>query len=427
MPRKEYVWSVTDPPSISPHTLAKHRILREYVQSYIRILTANPRTDRLLLNLVDGFAGGGTYVDPRTRLAHPGSPVILLDAVHGAEGAANVSRTKPLQIDARYFFVDQDASAIACLRQVLAQRQTWANEQPSVFVTQGAFEDHLDGVIEKITSRGHAHRSIFVLDQYGYTATPPSLLRRIFASLPNAEVFLTLAVGWAIAYLPDVRAAAEKIGIGGEVLDRMSQDGDDGFPIDDAEIRPKLHQLQTLLKDVFTTQIGSTYFTPFFIVSRESNRSYWFLHMANNPRANDVVKDLHWKIENHFEHYGRPGLAMLGYDPDKDPDVTGQLILPFRFDDQARTRTHGSLVESLGSRIAAISPDGIAFDHLFTQVCNETPATKAMLAAAVRDLCVAGELEKAGGQGENRAPATALKPDDIVRPARQRTFSFTSS
>ena len=424
MPRKEYVWSFTDPPAIAPHTLAKHRILREYVQSYIRILTANTRTDRLLLNVVDGFAGGGIYVNPSTRITCPGSPTILLDAVRAAAAEANISRAKPLEIDARYFFIDRNASAIACLQQVLALRKTWASERARVQVIQGPFEAHLDATTDSITSRGRAHRSIFVLDQYGYTAAPPMLLRRIFDRLPNAEVFLTLAVGWAIAYLPDVRAAAEKMGIEKEVLNRLGEGADDGLPLDDGEITPKLQRLQTVLKDVFTTQIGSTYFTPFFIVSRESNRSYWFLHMANSLRAHDVVKALHWAVENHFEHYGGPGLAMLGYDSDKDPDITGQLPLPFRFDDQARTRTHSSLLEDLGRRLASTSPDGIAFDRLFGQVCNETPATKAMLATAVRDLCVAGELEKKGGEGEQRAPATAPRADDIIRPARQRTFSF---
>ncbi len=403
MPRKEYVWSATDPPSIAPHTLAKHRILREYVQSYIRILTANPRTDRFLLNVVDGFAGGGIYVDPTTRLICPGSPTILLDAVRAAEVAANSTRAKPLHIDARYFFIDKNASAIGCLRQVLAMRETWAAEMARVHVIPGAFEGQLDGVMGSITNRGRAHRSIFVLDQYGYTAAPPILLQRIFEKLPNAEVFLTLAVGWAVAYLPDVRAAAEKMGIEKEVLDRLGEAGDDGLPIDDVEIRPKLQRLQTVLKDVFTTQIGSTYFTPFFIVSRESNRSYWFLHMANSPKANDVVKELHWAIENHFEHFGGAGLAMLGYDPDKDPEVTGQLHLPFRFDDEARTRTHSSLVEALGQRIASTSSDGVPFNHLFAQVCNETPATKAMLADAVPTCASPANSRKRGARVSNEA------------------------
>src|SRR5262245_48031583 len=126
MPRKPYTWSIDDPPEIAPHSLAKHRILREYVEEYVRVLTANPRTDKLRLNLVDGVAGGGIYVDPRTGLSQAGSPIVLLDAVRAAEAAANVSRAKPLRVDARYFFVDQDSSAVACLRETLRRRSDWA-------------------------------------------------------------------------------------------------------------------------------------------------------------------------------------------------------------------------------------------------------------------------------------------------------------
>jgi three-Cys-motif partner protein len=202
MPRKEYPWSIDDPPPLAPHSLAKHRILRRYVETYVRVLTADPRTDVLRLNLVDGFAGGGIYVDPTTRLSHPGSPAILLDAIRSAEAAANVGRAKQLRVDARFVFIDDDPSAISCLKAVLAKRESWAQESGRVTILPGKFEHQLDAVIDRIAGRsGTAKRTIFVLDQYGYTAAPPLLLRRIFERLPRAEVFLTLAVGWAAAYL----------------------------------------------------------------------------------------------------------------------------------------------------------------------------------------------------------------------------------
>jgi len=259
MPRKEYSWSIDDPPEIAPHSLAKHRILREYVEEYVRVLTADPRTDKLRLNLVDGFAGGGVYVDPRSGLSQAGSPVVLLDAVQVAEAAANVNRAKPLHVDARYFFVDRDSSAIACLRETLRRRSTWATEQAFVQVVEGEFDSQLDRIIQAIKSRGRAWRSIFVLDQYGYTAAPPGLLRRIFDNLPNAEVFLTVAVGWVAAYLADLKTAAAKLGIPQDVLDRVAACGDEGPAIDDVDLRPTLQRLQVLLKEAFTTGIGSTY------------------------------------------------------------------------------------------------------------------------------------------------------------------------
>lgn len=113
---------------------------------------------------------------------------------------------------------------------------------------------------------------------------------------------------------------------------------------------------------------------------------------------------------------------MLGYDPQADPEVTGQL--PFGFDDQAQRRTLVSLATELPARIASIYSDGIQFGTLFRDLCNETPATRAQLATSVSDLCVAGELDKIGGQGERRAPTTLPHDNDVITRGKQVVFAF---
>jgi three-Cys-motif partner protein len=330
-----------------------------------------------------------------------------------------------LRVDARFVFIDDDPSAISCLRAVLARRESWAQENGRVTILPGKFEQQLDNVIDRIAGRsGTAKRTIFVLDQYGYTAAPPLLLRKIFERLPRAEVFLTLAVGWAAAYLSDLRTVAEKLGIARDVLDRLSAEGEEGPALDEPGVRPTLLKLQILLKDVFTTEIGSTFYTPFFIVSRESNRCYWFLHMANSARANDVVKALHWEVENHFDHFGGEGLGMLGYDPGRDPDLALQPSLPFCFDSAARMRTRGALLQTLVSRIERDFPNGVSLQSLYAHLCNETPADQAILGGAVSELCSERELEKQGADGERRALSTPLQNDDVVRVSHQARFSF---
>lgn len=96
MPKKAYGWSDGSTPEIAPHSLAKHRILREYIERYLRVLTARPGIDKFRVTLVDGFAGGGEYFDPRKQLICPGSPQILIDAVRTAEACINKERNKPL-------------------------------------------------------------------------------------------------------------------------------------------------------------------------------------------------------------------------------------------------------------------------------------------------------------------------------------------
>lgn len=421
MPKKEYGWEDGALPEIAPHSLAKHRILREYVQRYLRVLTAAPGMETFRLWLVDGFAGGGEYVD-RSGNRTLGSPLILLDAVRDAELSINASRSKPLRIDAEYVFVEKSPKVMAHLEQVLLGHAPRRPSDGRIHCLTGGFEQHLDGVISRIKARGRAHRAIFLLDQYGYTGVPAEALRRIFQELPNAEVFLTLAVGWITAYLPDARSAADKLGITVESLCRLAEMGDDGFDIGDPGGRPSLFAIQRLLHHAYTTGIGCRYYTPFFIVSRESNRPYWFLHMANSARANDVVKVLHWEVENHFAHFGHPGFDMLGYDPDQDPAVTSQMA--FDFTDTARDRTHVALLDEIPRRLANSHAGGVTFETLFETVCNETPATKEQLGAAIRDLCIARELEKRGGSGERRAPSTLPHDEDVVVLARQILIPF---
>ncbi len=424
MPRKQYGWGTGDVPEIAPHSLAKHRILREYVQRYIQVLTAAPGMDVFRISLVDGFAGGGEYQNGQTGLICPGSPQILIEAVRAAEVAVNASRSKALKIDARYVFVEKDPSVAAYLREVLRKRGDEPADDGVVRLLEGEFEGHVDAIISGIKSRGRAHRAIFVLDQYGYTGVPVSTLTRIFHELPHAEVFLTLAVGWITAYLPNSRTAAERLGLSSEMISRLCATEEEAL---EALMILSADQISSRssesLHHGFTAEVGSTYYTPFFIVSRESNRPYWFLHMANSARANDVVKSLHWEVENHFQHFGGAGLMMLGYDPNADPELTRQTA--FLFDNEAKVRTRDALMASLPARLASAHPGGVAFDELFGEVCNETPATRELLSVSVRDLCVAGELEKGGGTGERRAPTTLPHGDDLVRVARQGRLVFT--
>ncbi len=261
------------------------------------VLTAAPGMEVFRISLVDGFAGGGEYQNCQTGLICPGSPQILIEAVRAAEVAVNASRSKALKIDARYVFVEKDPSVAAYLREVLRKRGDEPTDDGVIRLLEGAFEGHVDAIISGIKSRGRAHRAIFVLDQYGYTGVPVSTLTRIFDELPNAEVFLTLAVGWITAYLPNSRTAAERLGLSSEMITRLCATEEEALDVYDPERRPDLLAIQRILHHGFTAEVGSTYYTPFFIVSRESNRPYWFLHMANSARANDVVKSLHWEVE----------------------------------------------------------------------------------------------------------------------------------
>jgi three-Cys-motif partner protein len=124
MSHEHHNWHIgKDPPLIRPHSLAKHRVLRAYLERYVSVLTANVRRRELKLTLVDGFAGGGRYLDNRTKEERPGSPLIMLAAMRTAAKCANEIRSNPFNLDVEYFFIEEKPEALNYLRNVISESE----------------------------------------------------------------------------------------------------------------------------------------------------------------------------------------------------------------------------------------------------------------------------------------------------------------
>ena len=115
MAGKHYDWKHGKPlPVIGAHSVAKHRILKRYIERYLEIVTAISPQEQLSLTFVDGYSGGGRYQFVRETL--PGSPLIFLETVAATEIRLNASPPKGFQIKANYIFVDENKSHTEYLR-----------------------------------------------------------------------------------------------------------------------------------------------------------------------------------------------------------------------------------------------------------------------------------------------------------------------
>lgn len=83
--------------ALDPHTTAKHRLLRAYLDRWLPIMA----TYQEKLLLVDGFAGPGRYAG-----GEDGSPLIMLKAFLEHAHRERIGRTR-----LEYFFVERHAGA----------------------------------------------------------------------------------------------------------------------------------------------------------------------------------------------------------------------------------------------------------------------------------------------------------------------------
>lgn len=423
MTRSPYDWEPNAPPPvIQQHSTAKHDILRAYVSTYIQTLVSNPNREEFRLVLVDGFAGGGTYRHSKTGEQVLGSPFIMLQAAREAEAAINTKRRKPVKLDIDYFFIEKKRAAIACLRQALTELGHGDRIGRDVFLLNSEFERSADRLIEYVRQKmPKSPRAIFLLDQYGYSDVPTDRIAKIIESLPGSEVILTFAVDALLTYFSDrteiTKVLLQKIGIPDMLRGRSFED----IKRSDKDWRL---MVQSCLYKELVEQCRAQYYTLFFIRSDRGHGDYWLIHFSQNPRARDVMTGIHWQNNNHFIHYGGPGLDMfrvLGYVSKNDNRISGYQPLLFEFDDDAKRASTNQLVEQIAPIIYADS-DGMTFAELFATTCNLSPASADIYRDAVDILRGHHEIEIISSVTGKPTQARVQDGDRIVIPSQLGLF-----
>lgn len=421
MATNHYDWEVGGKlPTLLRHSAVKHALLHDYLVDYFLTLVSSPHQDHIKLTIVDGFCGGGRYLDEKGVEA-PGSPIVILKALAEAEARIfhDQQRTKPLKLDAELICIDEDVSALTHLRWVLDQEGYGGKlHSEHIRLLHGSFDQHAETVIKYSKDRSRrAGKAIFVLDQYGYSGVPLGTLQAICTQLAKAEVILTFNVDSLINFLSDKNLAhfEGKTGFDGAI---SAED------MDNLSKGPHWRrQIQSKLYGRITTGSGAKFFTPFFIRPAKGHGDFWLLHLSQHAKARDVMASTHWKHNNHFVHYGKAGLDMFGVGYAAVIDSNGKPQSAFEFDDLAASQSHTSMLDEI-PRLLDKNRDGISFGDFFLQRCNTTPATREMIEKAALELVREKEIEVVGENDSKRNVRTAIQNEHVIRLPKQKRFSF---
>jgi len=413
-------------PTVKQHSVAKHEVLRTYLVEYLQTLVGSPGQEELRVTLVDGYAGAGRYRHETTGADVFGSPLVMLQAAKEAEFLINQGRLKPLRMNIDYFFVELDKDAFKLLGRTLDEQGFNGRVGADIQLFNSRFEDQVDGIRDFIAKKSpRSGRSIFVLDQYGYSKIPASQIRAILKALPSSEVILTFAVDSFINYASDFDQTGrllQQIGIPDVLKGRTIED------IKSKEADFRLY-IQSCLYPELVAACGARYYTLFFIRT-DGHGDYWLVHLSQHPRARDVMTQVHWKKNNHFIHYGGPGIDMfqaLGYSAALDDQymgqATGQPSLGFCFDNLAAEASAKTLMEQL-PHIVYAHPEGISFGELFATTCNTSPADTGKYKEAIARLISQKDIQVISPEGNQRQKASTIGDKDQLIPSSQSTFGF---
>ena len=397
-------WHPDDPPPlIEAHSKAKLAVLRSYLRAYFDKLNANPHREEFKLDLVDGFAGGGTFKDGDEIVS--GTPLIMLEESEAARDRLNRKRTNPLRFDCKFYFVDKEAAHTDHLRRVLAEHGYQADSDKTV-IRNGRFEEEVDDILAEIRRRQpRAGRAIFLLDQTGFSQVELELVARILRELPAAEVILTFAADALVNHLaiigPQIKMVVPLALTESRMHDLIVQrDSSGGRAL-----------VQRTLRDHIRTVTGATYDTPFFIRPRQSRRALWFLHLSRHPTARDVMIQRHWDISNTFEHYGPGDFGMLGWDA-----LNSETPPLFHFEELEAQQMQEQLLNSMPRELFGLASDHpITVDAMRHMLANRTAARFSDLDKIVLALTREREIEILSPDGKPRSRTlTRLRATDRI-------------
>ena len=177
--------------NLDPHTAAKHRVLRSYIDAWIPVMAQQALNVREYaagpprLLMVDGFAGPGRYAT-----GEKGSPLIMLDALlsHSALERFN---------DVQFFFlfIEHDERRVERLRSEVGDLGTLP-PNVSVKIAHGEFETTFESLIDPLTNKGKALIPTFAfIDPFGYSSASMSLAGRLL-NFPRCELLFFLPLSF---------------------------------------------------------------------------------------------------------------------------------------------------------------------------------------------------------------------------------------
>lgn len=163
-----------------PHTAAKHKILRKYLDAWLPILGAGRwAADDLVL--IDGFAGPGRY-----QWGEEGSPLIMLRAYR--------EHTASLTARSHFFFIEERGCRCRHLSDEIANLES--PPLVEVEVIEGTFDREFPTLLERLVQRfGTLPPTFAFIDPFGADDLPVALSSPLLR-LPRCEVLVYFPVAF---------------------------------------------------------------------------------------------------------------------------------------------------------------------------------------------------------------------------------------
>ena len=259
---KETIWEA------QPHTIAKHEILRRYLNAWFPIMGRHH--GRIIY--IDGFAGPGIYEN-----GEPGSPIIALQCALG--------HRNPLWKEIIFRFIEQRQDRCDKLESLIG-----GLEGARAFdhrVVPGVFAEAMTPLLDDLQIRGFYQVPTFAfIDPFGWVDVPFSIVARIL-EYPKSEVLITFMLDEL------KRFVGEKVLWNNLTVYFGNENWKPAIMLSGAD-REK-HLIETYVENL-KTLASAKYVRTFRMINMRHQTDYYLVYATKHIKGLDKMKESMWKV-----------------------------------------------------------------------------------------------------------------------------------
>jgi three-Cys-motif partner protein len=311
MAPESVIWKLDD------HTLAKHIILRKYLEAWLPILVREGSSGLL----VDGFAGPGEY-----QGGYSGSPLIMIDT-YQQHRSANVQRGR-----VKFLFVELKPERANHLSRLLEDRlrNLPLPDNATYQLHTGTFVDAMTGLLNNLASgREQYDAMFFFIDPFGFSHTPMKIVQALM-SYPRSEVLITFMHEEINRFLDDKSKSQHYDALFGTTAWRT-------IPRD-CDVPTRERYLHDLYRQQLLTTAGARYVRSFCMRNKKNSTDYFLFFATKHRKGMEQMKRAMWKVDptGNFVFSDCTGLAQRFLLENDDPAILARMLLE-RFQGQCPT------------------------------------------------------------------------------------------
>lgn len=278
-----------------PHTMAKHKILKRYIEAWAPILTQGSN-GRIVY--VDGFAGPGED----SKKQYPGSPLIAIDSINNHRLRSNFKSEIVL------WFIEERKDRANYLDSLIKSKYPKLHKSITYEVENREFNKALSELLDRMEKDGKRLAPTFCfVDPFGWEDIDIDLLARLMKQ-EKAELFITFMAGFIQRFISENLHIPSLLKLfSSEQLNEAKTKS----PEEKGEFLLKTFLVNLLERIKLATNGKEIYQVSFETRNNSNNLEYYLIYLTSHERGMEVMKEAMYSVS----HTGEFRFSDFDFDP----------------------------------------------------------------------------------------------------------------